>query len=90
MGNNADPVYSVRGIDTASCNNKRLRGVARSFQVKQHLVECQIDDTRHIFTKDPRGPEIRDNSKHFRPEVTVVFLASLLPGLTEGLAGESS
>ena len=80
----------MRGVNAASRNNKRLRGVAEIFQVKKHLVECQIDDTRHVFTKDPSGSDFRNNSAHLRPEVTVILLAAALPGNTEGLAGESS
>jgi len=30
-----------------------------------------------------------DNSKHFWPEVSVIFIASALPGCREGLAGVS-
>jgi hypothetical protein len=80
----------VRGIDTASRNKEAPAFVAFIFQVSKHLVECQIDDSRHIFSNNPSGPEFPDNSKHFRPEVTVIFLASSLPGKTEWLTGESS
>jgi hypothetical protein len=80
----------VRGVDATSRNNKRNCGVACTFQVRKHLVERQIDDPRHIFAKDPSGLELFNNSEHFRPEVTVVFLASALPGDGKGLAGESS
>jgi hypothetical protein len=80
----------VRGIDTASRNKEAPAFVAFVFQVSKHLVECQIDDSRHIFSNNPSGPEFPDNSKHFRPEVTVIFLASSLPSKTEWLTGESS
>jgi RNA 3'-terminal phosphate cyclase len=79
----------VWGVDAASWNIKRLAGVALTFQVSKHLVERQIDDSRHILTKHPSGPDFRYNSAHFRPEVTVIFLASALPGDRKGLAGES-
>jgi hypothetical protein len=80
----------VRGIDTASWNKETLDFVTFRFQVRKHRVECQIDDSRHIFTNDPSGPEFVYNSEKFRPEVTVIFLASSLPSKTEWLTGESS
>ena len=90
VGNNAHPVSFVRGIDTASWNKETLDFVAFAFQVKKHLVECQIDDPRHILTNDPSGVEFLYDSKHFMPEVTVIVLASLLPGNGEGLTRESA
>jgi hypothetical protein len=90
VGQNCDPIPFVRGIDTASRNNERLPGVTDVFQVSKHLVECQIDDSRHIFTKHPSGPEFSYDAEHFRPEETVIVLASLLPGNGKRLARESS
>jgi hypothetical protein len=90
VGNNADSVSFVRGVDTASWNKETLDFVTFCFQVSKHRVECQIDDSRHILTNDPRWPQFPYNSDKFRPEVTVVFLASLLPGNGERLTGESS
>ena len=90
VGHNGDAVPLVRGVDAASRNNKRLAGVADAFQVRKHRVECQIDDARHVLTKDPTGPDFVNNAEHFRPEVTVIVLASALPGKAERLTGESS
>jgi hypothetical protein len=90
VGHNKDPVSSVRGIDATSRNNKRLRGVTFTFQVKKHRIERQIDDSRHILTKHPTGSEFPDNSEHFRPEVAVIFLAAALPGDGKWLAWEST
>jgi len=90
VGHNDDSVPLVRGIDTASWNKETLDFVTFFFQVSKHLVECQIDDSRHILTNDPRGLQLMYDSDKFRPEVTVIILASLLPGNTEWLAGESS
>jgi hypothetical protein len=88
VGQNGDPFSFMRGIDTASRNKEALNFVTFTFQVSKHRVECQIDDVRHILTKDPSGPDFSYDSKHFRPEVTVIILASLLPGQTERLARE--
>jgi len=43
----------------------------------------------NIFSNDPSGPDSLDNSKHFWPEVSVIFIASSDPGKREGLAGVS-
>ena len=90
VGHNPDPLPLVRGIDGTSRNTDRPHGVAETFQVSAHLVECQIDDPRHILAKEPSGPESVKAADHFRPEVTVIVLASLLPGNAERLTGESS
>jgi hypothetical protein len=86
VGHNPDSVSSVRGVDGTSRNSKRPRGVANGFQVKKHVVERQTDDARNILANDPSGSFLFNNSEHFRPEITVIFFASLLPGLTEWLA----
>jgi hypothetical protein len=52
VGQNKHSVSSVRGVDTASRNNKRLCFKAFVFQLRKHLVECQTDDARHVFTND--------------------------------------
>jgi hypothetical protein len=90
VGQNCDALSFVRGIDTASWNKETLDFVTFRVQVRKHLVECQIDDSRHIFTKHPSGPEFPYNSAHFRPEVTVIVLASVLPGNGERLTWESA
>ena len=90
VGQNGTPFSSVRGIDTASWNKETLDFVTFCFQRRKHLVECQIDDSRHSLTNDPSGLEFSYNSEHFRPEVTVIILASTLPGNGEWLTGESS
>jgi hypothetical protein len=80
----------VEGILTASWKYNRPRGVVFGFQVSQHLVECHVDDASNVFSKYPTGLCFDNNSEHFLPEVTVILFASLLPGSTEGLAGESA
>jgi hypothetical protein len=76
----------MRGIDGASRNNKRPAGVAFAFQVRKHLVEAHADVPSNIFSNDPTGPDGSHEPMHFRPEVTVIFLAAALPGLTKWLA----
>jgi hypothetical protein len=76
----------VRGADGTSWNNKRLPGVVFSFQVSQHIVEAHIDVPSNIFEHGPRRPDFSYKPNKFRPEVTVICLASSLPGNTEWLA----
>ena len=85
-----DSVPSVAGAEGTSRNNKRPRGVADGFQVKEHIVECQGDETSNIFANGPSGSRECNNSAHFRPEVTVIRLSSLLACDAEGLAGEAA
>ena len=90
MSDDPDPLPLVRGIDGTSRYTDRPDGVAETFQVSTHLVECQVDEPRHILAKEPSGPESVKAADHFRPEVTVICLACSLPGKTERLTGESS
>jgi hypothetical protein len=77
-------------FDTASWNNKRLRGVTFGFQVKTHIIECHVDEATNVFDNDPSGFFVLNNFIHVRPEVSVIFLAFLLPGEGERLTGDSS
>jgi hypothetical protein len=90
VGHNPDPIAPVLGVDGASRNNKRCCFVTEAFQLSQHIIECQIDDSRHVLTKYPSGPDRLDNAEHLWPEETVIFLAALLPGNTERLARKST
>ena len=74
----------------ASWNNKRPAGVALSLQVRKHVIEAHADVTSNIFSNDPSGPEFSHEPTKFRPEVTVIFLASALPGCGKGLAWVSA
>jgi len=80
----------VRGADRASWNIKRPCGVAFALQVSEYFIQAQVDESSNIFCNNPSGPAFPDKSKHFRPEVAGVVLCSLLSGMGEGLAGESS
>jgi hypothetical protein len=90
VGHNPHPVASVRGVDGASRNNNRPRGVADTFQRSKTIVERHIDDSSNILTKHPTGLKFRNNAQHLRPEETVIRLASSLPGTTEWLAGKTA
>jgi|ERR1035437_10559243 hypothetical protein len=79
----------MSGIDGTSRNNNRPCGVADAFQVRKHTVEFHVDDSRHVLSKNPSWSCLRNNSEHFRPDVTVIFLAPSLPGTTERLARKS-
>lgn len=76
------------GSDAASRYLKRRCFVVRSFQVSKHAVEDHPDQAKHILSNDPSGPEFLHNAEHFRPEETVISLASTEPGLTKRLTGK--
>jgi len=90
VSHNPDSIPSVRGVDGASWNNDRFDFVTFRFQISVHLVECHVDDPSNILTNDPSWPCLAYDSEHFRPEIAVICLASLLPGNAEWLAGESA
>ena len=85
--NNPEPVSSVWGVDGTSWNNKRLAGVTFGFQVRKHCVEPHANVSINIFANNPSGAFCLNNGKYFRPDVAVIFFASLLPGDTKWLAG---
>jgi hypothetical protein len=84
------PVASVGSVDGASWNNKRPAGVARGFQVKEHSIECQVDDASNVFADEYSGSFLLNKARQDRPEVAVVFLRELAACDAEGLAGESA
>ena len=86
VGHNPQSISPVKCPQGASWNNKRLAGVVRTFQVRKHLVEAQIDESSNIFANNPTGSDFLYKPEIFRPEVTVIFLAFSLPGLTKWLA----
>lgn len=86
---NPDTVTSMRRIDTASWQYRRPAGVALSFQVSKHLVECQLDEATNVLNDDETGPHNAKDASNFRPEVAVVCRASLLPGDRKGLTGDA-
>jgi hypothetical protein len=90
VGNNPNPISSVRSVDCASWNNNRLAGVVRTFQIRKHLVECQVDDSSNVLTNDPTGSCLLDKAEHLRPEITVVSLRLLSSCDRERLAGEAA
>src|SRR5690606_2353162 len=90
VGHDEDPFPFVRGADARSWNKERPAGVTFTFQVRKYIVEAQRDMPSNILSNDPSGPQLPNKSKHFRPEVTVIRLASSLPGCGERLARVSS
>jgi hypothetical protein len=82
VSHNPDPVASVRGIDGASWNNKWRGLIPEAFQVRKAAREAQrlVNKASHIFANDPLRPYVCNKGSHDRPEVAVIFCASLLPG----------
>ena len=79
----------MEGINGASRNNERLAGVVKIFQVRKHLVETHRDEAKNVLAKDPLGSCLRYDASHFRPDRSVIFRASSLPGLRVWLARKS-
>jgi hypothetical protein len=87
---NPDSIAAVVGADGDSRNNKRLGFKACGFQVRKHSFESHVDETSNVLTNDPSGFCLCNNSEHFRPEPTVIILASSLPESSERLARKAS
>jgi hypothetical protein len=82
VGNNPDAIPSVRGINGASWNNKWRGLIPEAFQVRKTALEAQrlVNKASHILANDPLRPYVCNKGSHDRPEVAVIFCASLLPG----------
>jgi hypothetical protein len=80
----------VGSVDGASWNNKRPAGVARGFQVKEHSIECQVDDASNVFADEYSGSFLLNKARQDRPEVAVVFLRKLAACDGERLAREAT
>lgn len=90
MGKNPDPLPDVRRIDGTSWNPKNCDLITKGFQVSVHLLDAQMEEPIHIFTKEPSGPDHGEAADHLRPEIAVVVGPSTLPGNAEGLTGKSA
>tara|TARA_A100000172_G_scaffold30464_1_gene18149 strand:- start:133 stop:711 length:579 start_codon:yes stop_codon:yes gene_type:complete len=90
VGHNPDSISSVRGADGASWNNKWDGLVSDAFQVRKAALEAHwlVNKASDIFANDPSTLYRFNNSQHFRPEIAVIFCASLLPGDAPRLAWE--
>jgi hypothetical protein len=92
VAHNPEPLSPVRGIDGTSRNSKREDFVPCVFQVRTHRLEYHAlldrHEARNVLSDDPTRSNFPYDSKHLRPEMAVVCLASSLPGNREGLARE--
>lgn len=63
-GENPYPFSNEVGPHGTSRNSKRLRGVIEVFQIRQDLVEAQVDVPNNIFTNKPVGPVFFNSAAH--------------------------
>jgi len=66
--------------------NKRPAFIPRPLQISLHTGESHSDVPNNVLTNNPSGPEGTHEAQHFRPDPTVICLASSLPGQTFTLA----
>jgi hypothetical protein len=88
----------VRRFNVVSTHHERPAGVARRFQVLEHLVGCSnsrllkaaSSDARHVLSNDPTGSEFANESGELGPQVTLVLLGLALSRDRVRLAGEAA
>jgi len=80
----------MRRTNGTSRKYKCLHGVLCAFQISLHVVERHADEAINVLDNHPSGLCRFNNAEHFWPEITVIVLASLLPGVTERRARDSS
>lgn len=84
----------MRCVDGSSWNNERADFVSRFLQVSTHLLEYQSSvpskEAANVLAQDEGRTALPDDSKHFWPEMAVVFRASPSSSRAEGLTREAS
>ena len=75
--------------DTASRKYEWENSVSRFCQVKNRFVEAHIEEASNIFPKHPMGPQLGNDSAHFRPQVAGIREALSPSGCGKGLAGKA-
>jgi hypothetical protein len=90
VGNKPNPVSSVGSVDGTSWKYKRLYFVPLSFQVSLHLVEYHpsipTNKAANVFAHNPCRLNFPYCSKHFGPEMALIFFTKPLSGVAVGLA----
>ena len=76
--------------DAASRKYEWENSVSRFCQVKNRFVEPHINEASNIFPKHPTGPQLGNNSAHFRPQVAGILETLPFSCGGEGLAGEAA
>ena len=56
-------------------------------QISQYGVEAEFNVSSNVFANDPSRPDFSYEAMHFRPEVTRVAFAALLPAMLKGWQG---
>jgi len=84
----------VRRVDACSRKYDREDFVAFTFQVSTHRVEnspgIETKEAANVLRHDEGGASLSNDSKHFRPEISIVGRPGPLSCCTKGLAGEAS
>ena len=89
VGHNEPALARIPRTDGTSRNTNRPCFVANGFQVSQHRVEVNGKPS-NIFTNEPTGEQVFNNTVSFRPEPTVILRAESLPGDGSWLTRPSS
>jgi hypothetical protein len=90
VGNNPHPLSSVRRTGMDSTHHDRPAGVAKRFQVSEHLVSRCSAQARDVLNDNPRGSCLLDDSCELRPEVPCIVASPATAGDRVRLAGEAA
>lgn len=87
VGHEVQPLPFVGRSRAVCANNSRPAGVAFSFHVCKYTVEPTVSNCRlNLFAKACCRAALLNKTEPDGPQVALVGLAALLPGLAEGLA----
>lgn len=89
-GHDSDALAFEEGTELLSRETVCPRGVTDLFETVKYVVKSDSNKSRDVFSNDPVGVELVDDAQHFRPQVSVVFFASLFPRNGERLTREST
>jgi len=94
VGHDEHPVTEVRGTKGGRWNARPLCIVPEFGQVPEDLLRCSAldssEESGHVLHEDVAGSKLANKAGVVGPEPAGVRLRLLEPGVTDGLAGESS
>lgn len=89
VGQDPEPVATLRGTKRACAETTPLRIEPHRGKVFKHMSQAFLPQSRHVFEKDKGGTAVLDDTRDQRPKPTRVCCATTGPSHRRGLAWES-
>lgn len=87
VGQDEQPLATVRSADFLRCEQTRRNSVAQSFQVANDILEAKRYVAGDVLEEAERRRDFFDDASHIGPEMAGIIRALATSGQAEGLAG---